>query len=108
MYETLDQLVRGVIKPSDLPPSPVFRQHDKHDNHVDLRHQLGKGERSIAPQGARARTQSHEAELDKEAPPTSSAQRPATALRSFFSSAASSAQRPVSSRIIAIEEGEGK
>ena len=61
MYETLDQLVRGVIKPSDLPPSQVFRQHDKHDNHVDLRHQLGKGERSIAPQGARARTQSHEA-----------------------------------------------
>ena len=36
----------------------------------------------------------------------SSAQRPATAQRSFFSSAASSAQRPASSRIIAIEEGE--
>ena len=77
MYETLDQLVRGVIKPSDLPPSQIFRQHDKHDNHVDFRHQLGKGERSIAPQGARARTQSHEAggqgagaaELDKEAVP---------------------------------------
>ena len=31
MYETLDQLVRGVIKPSDLSPSQVFRQHDKHD-----------------------------------------------------------------------------
>ena len=29
MYETLDQLVRGVIKPSDLPPSQFFRQHDK-------------------------------------------------------------------------------
>ena len=38
----------------------------------------------------------------------SSVERPATALRSFFSSAASSAQRPASSRIIAIEEGEGK
>ena len=23
MYETLDQLVRGVIKPSDLPPSGI-------------------------------------------------------------------------------------